>query len=570
MWKPHSVRAQTLSMPSDYPHHRRLLACLTLALLGMGCSSIREYVAQGFKVGPNYIPPSVEVASNWIDSSDSKIYSGPADTPEWWKTFRDPVLDHLIETMNRQNLTLREAGFRLLAAQSQRQAVVGTLFPQVQEATASYARIGRSDRTALFPLGLHAPPGTPFARLLLTEFDNFALGGQLVWELDFWGRFRRAIEAADAQLEAATAGVDEVRVLLTAQVAATYIELRTIEERLQVARENLKLQDQSTRVAQSRFDAKAAGSELDLPQAKVNLENTRSVIELLEIQKRQAENRLAVLLGKPPGELTALIHYSAGIPKPPAEVAIGLPADLLWRRPDVRQAERVLAAQSAEIGVAVSELFPHISIIGGINWEAGTFSDLFRSGAFGGTIGPSFRWQILNYGRVINRVRAQEARFHEAATRYQQVLLTANAEAENAIVAYLRLHQRVADLEKAYEQAREAERIGLVKYREGEIDFNRLFVLQQLLLNQQEALVSARGDVARSLVEIYRALGGGWEPKPKATPAVPPGPTPANSKPFGLSGASPQTNPLPEPRPVPEKPLVDRILPTGKPNPNSK
>jgi NodT family efflux transporter outer membrane factor (OMF) lipoprotein len=546
------------------------LTGLAIASLLTGCESWRQYVANGFKVGPNYSPVPARVAPNWIDQADPKISSDPADTAEWWKVFGDPVLDQLIQTMIRQNLTLREAGYRLLAAQAQRQAVAGTLFPQLQELTASYNRIGRSDQTALFPRGLQVDPGTPFARLLLTEFDNFAFGGQLAWELDFWGRFRRAIEAADAQVDAAGAGLNEVRVLLVAQVAANYIELRTVEERLKVARENLKLQEESARVAQSRFNNKAAESELDLPQARANLENTRAVIELLAIQQRQAENRLAVLLGVPPGDLAALVPESTGIPKPPQAIAVGLPADLLWRRPDVRQAERLLAAQSAQIGVAVSELYPHISIIGGLSWEAATFGNLFRPGAFGGTIGPSFRWQVLNWGRLLNAIRTQEARFQELVARYQQTLLTANAEAENAIVTFLRLHQRVAALEQAYEQAREAERIGLVKYREGEIDFNRLFVLQQLLLGQQEALVGARGDLARSLVEVYRALGGGWEPKPESelqavprcVPTDPPG-----------AATHPQPTPQPPMRPpappaVPAKTADQPALLPAPPLPN--
>ncbi len=480
---------------------------LTL-IFATGCTSVREYVHNGFKVGPNYKRPAAPVADDWIDSQNSQISSEPGDYRNWWTVFNDPVLNRLVQTAYSQNITLREAGFRVAEAQAQRGVVAGNLFPQVQEVIADYTRTNRSQETALFP---SIPAGSPFANLAAPQFSNWRVGSSLAWELDFWGRYRRAIEAADARLDSSVEEFDDAIVVLIGEVATTYVELRAVEQRLEVARENAVLQEESVRVAQARMDAKAADSELDAPQAKANLGNTLAAVEAIEIQRRQTQNRLAVLLGMPPHDLTYILDGPAPIPHASDQVAVGVPAELIWRRPDVRRAERLVAAKSAEIGIAQSELYPHISINGTMAWEAGQFSDVFKSSAFGGAIGPSLRWNVLNYGRLLNNIRIQDARFQQLVANYQQTILQANEEAENAIVAYLHFTDQVRVREESARQARQAERVAQIKYREGEIDFNRLFTVQQLLLGQQELLAVARGNAAQSLVDLYRALGGGWE-----------------------------------------------------------
>lgn len=481
-----------------------LLFCLSTT----GCTSAREYLANHFKVGQNYKRPAAPVADEWIDSHNPKISSEQLSTPTWWQVFNDPTLDNLIRSAYQQNLTLREAGFRVAEAQAQRGVVAGRLFPQTQEILGDYTRTQRSTQTALFP---QLDPGTPFANLAATEYSNWRIGGSLAWELDFWGRYRRAIMAADARLDSSIEEYDDALVLLIGEVATTYIELRTVDQRLQVALQNAELQRESVRVAQARFDAMIINSELDTPQAKSNLGNTLAAVEALEVQRRQAQNRLAVLMGTPPHNLNYLLDGPADIPVPPDVVSAGVPAELIWNRPDVRHAERLVAAQSEEIGIAQAELYPHISISGMLSYDAAQFSDIFKGGAFGGTIGPSFRWNVLNYGRLLNNIRVQDARFQQLIAKYQQTVLTANEEAENAIVAYLHYSDQVQVLEESAKEALNAERVAQVKYREGEIDFNRLFTVQQLLLGQQESLAIARGNSARSLVELYRALGGGWE-----------------------------------------------------------
>jgi len=484
-----------------------LLYLLAVSCAG-GCTSVREYVHNGLKVGPNYKRPAAPVADEWIDSQSLRISSERGDYRDWWTVFNDPVLNRLVQTAYSQNITLREAGFRVAEAQAQRGVVAGNLFPQVQQVNADYTRTQRSQETALFPA---IPPGSPFANLAAPQFSNWRVGSSLAWELDFWGRYRRAIEGADARLDASVEEFDEALVLLIGEVATTYVDLRALEQRLDVARENATLQDESVRVAQARLDAKAADSELDTPQAKANLGNTLAAIEAFEIQRRQAQNRLAVLMGMPPHDLSYMLDGPASIPSASDVVTAGVPAELIWRRPDVRRAERLVAAQSAEIGIAQSELYPHMSINGMMAWEAERFSDVFNGGAFGGTVGPSLRWNVLNYGRLLNNIRVQDARFQQLAANYQQTVLQANEEAENAIVAYLHFTDQIKVREESAHQAREAERVAQVKYREGEIDFNRLFTVQQLLLGQQELLAVARGNAAQSLVDLYRALGGGWE-----------------------------------------------------------
>lgn len=479
-----------------------------LLLCACGCTGVREYVHNGFKVGPNYKRPAAPVANEWIDSQSSRVSSEQGDYRDWWTVFNDPVLNGLVQTAYSQNITLREAGFRVAEAQALRGIVVGNFFPQFQQVVGDYTRTQRSTQTALFP---NVPPGSPFANIGAPQYSNWRVGGALTWELDFWGRYRRAIEAADARLESSVEDFDDALVVLIGETAGTYVELRTAEQLLQVARENASLQTESVRVAQARLDAKAADSELDTPQAKANLGSTLAAVEALEIQRRQTQNRLAVLLGMPPHELANRLDRSANIPVAPDTVSVGVPAELVWRRPDVRRAERIVAAQSAEIGVATAELYPHISINGTMDWQAAQFSDVFKGKAFGGTIGPTFRWNVLNYGRLLNNIRVQDARLQQVIADYQQTLLQANQEAENAIVAYLHYTDQINVLGESAHQASEAERVAQVKYREGEIDFNRLFTVQQLLLNQQERLANARGNAAQSLVDLYRSLGGGWE-----------------------------------------------------------
>ena len=308
-----------------------------------GCTGPREYVHNGFKVGPNYCPPGAQVANNWIDATDKRVRTESEDLNHWWRVFNDPVLDGLVYDAYHQNLTLREAGFRVLQARAQLAISVGSLFPQTQYASGSFSRNAASAETAnnIFDFGI---PGTH------RFFSQWDFGFNLGWELDFWGRFRRAIESNQATLDASVADYDDVLVTLLGDVATNYVQLRTLEQQIDYARFNVELQRQTLTIVEARFKA-GTTSELDVRQSRSTLAQTEAGIPELEISLRQAANRLCILMGIPPQDLQARLG-TAPIPTAPVEVAIGIPADLLRRRPDVRRAERQAAAQSAQIGVA--------------------------------------------------------------------------------------------------------------------------------------------------------------------------------------------------------------------------
>jgi NodT family efflux transporter outer membrane factor (OMF) lipoprotein len=318
-----------------------------------GCTHFREYIHNGFKVGPNYRRPPAPAAENWIDAADVRIRNVKEDLSRWWTVFNDTKLDALIRDAYLQNLTLRQAGCRVLQARAQQAIAVGTFFPQTQQTTGNYQRAAVS--TAV-PNRVNVR--SPF-------YSQWTYGFALAWELDFWGRFRRAIESANDSLDASVEDFDYVLVTLLGDVANYYAQVRTFEQRIAYARTNVELLRQTLQIADARYKAGTTG-ELDVLQARSTLEQTEAQISELEISLRQANNQLCILLGIPPEELRSRLGPGP-ILTAPAEVAVGIPAELLRRRPDVRRAERQAAAQSAEIGVAEADLYPHISITGTIN-----------------------------------------------------------------------------------------------------------------------------------------------------------------------------------------------------------
>ena len=456
------------------------------------------------------------VADNWIDSDDSRVISEPPKHPDWWSVFQDPVLNDLIAEAYGQNLTLREAGLRVLEARYQRAIAVGSLFPQSQQVSGGYSREQIST--------VQQPFLAPIPRAFERSFDALSLAGSLSWEFDIWGRFRRAVEAADANLDASVEEYDAILVCLIAEVVTAYVDIRTFEQRLEYARQNVRTQQGSFQMAKTRAE-EGKTDNISVYLAESNLDATEASIPTLNTGLRQANNRLCTLLGRPPVDLSESLGEGAGIPTAPPEVAIGIPADLLRRRPDVRAAERQVAAQSARIGIAISDLYPSIAVSGTISVQAEKLSDLFTSLAQGGSVGPSFQWNVLNYGRIVNNVRFQDTSFQEIVAAYQNTVLTANQEVEDGLVAFLQDQDRVkslADSAKATERALE---LALIKFEEGEADFNGVFVLQSDLTEKQDQLAAAQGDVVTGLVSVYKAIGGGWqirlpEFRPRRNPEV--------------------------------------------------
>jgi NodT family efflux transporter outer membrane factor (OMF) lipoprotein len=450
-------------------------------------------------VGPDYLRPRAPMAEMWIEPPDPTVKREPTDLSAWWTVFNDPVLNTLIETAYRQNPSLHAAGTRVLEAQARRGIVIGQLFPQQQEAFGSYTRNDISTNKA----GRNSP-------LLDPTFDDWQLGFDVAWELDLWGRFRRGIEVADAELLASVATYDDVLVSLISEVAANYAQFRTLEERLTVAKTNVLIQERSFELADLKFRGGVV-TELDAAQAAALLRDTQAQIPELEASIRQAQNNLSVLLGLPPQDLRGMLGGIKPIPTAPAEIAVGIPADLLRRRPDIRQAERLLAAQSAQIGMATADLFPSFSLIGTLSLTSEEFTDLFKSSSFENFGGPGFRWAILNYGRLQNNIRVQDARFQALIGEYENTVLQAQGEVENAIAAYLGAQWQVALLASSVEAATRAVELADFQYREGEVDYTRVLDTQQFLVIEQDRLVITKGLVALNLITLYKALGGGWE-----------------------------------------------------------
>ena len=347
--------------------------------------------------------------------------------------------------------------------------------------------------------------GLPVVR----SFDFQSVGLGAAWELDVWGKFRRNIEAADASLDASVEDYDAILVALLGETASTYAELRSLQQRLKYAQQNVEIQQGSLGIAEVKF-RNGAVTELDVTQARNNLADTSQLIPLLENQIRLANNRLCVLLGIPPRDLTEELGPGS-IPTAASQVAVGIPANLLRRRPDVRAAERLVAAQSARIGVAAADLLPHFSIRGAIQLDSENLSDLFESGSTAGAFTGGFNWDILNYGRLLNNVLVQDVRFQQLAVDYQQTVLQANAEVEDAINSFLKSQERLLRVAEAVESSRRSVDIAVAQYRADAIDFNRVFNLQTRLVEDQDTLATVQGDIARSLIATYRALGGGWE-----------------------------------------------------------
>jgi len=480
------------------------------------------------------------VANNWIDASDVRIRSQCDDISQWWCIFNDPVLNNLIACAYRQNLTVKEASFRVLQARYQLAITRGEFFPQSQTASGSFSRGGSG--------------ATGFSDLWNFDFN-------LQWELDIWGRLRRAIQSADDQLGASVADYDDVMVTLLSDIASNYVRIRTDQERIKLLTENVQVQRSVYALTKTR-GVIGYLADLDVYQAESTLKQTEAAIPLLEIDIRQANDQLCTLLGIPPADLISMLG-NASIPTTPPEVAIGIPCEMLRRRPDIRRAERNAAAQAEQIGIAQANLYPIFSINGSMGWAAQNFPDLFTPQAFNGSVGPSFNWNILNYGRIVNNVQLQDAKFQELIALYQNTVLQANQEVEDGLVTFLQAQERTKILNESVKAGEVARGIALRLYGKTQgFDFNRYALIEQNLITQQDAWAQARGQIAQGLISVYRALGGGWEIRlnpPPAPDIFMPVTPPPDAQQLGVP--APGEAPMPEVLPTPLNPM---------PNPNNE
>ncbi|MHB1421587.1 MAG: efflux transporter outer membrane subunit [Gemmataceae bacterium] len=537
-----------LRLPCEPDARSRLLprlfaAGMVVSFLGAsGCVTTdpMSWIHNGFKVGPNYCKPPALVAEEWIQARDADVQS--RHLQDWWTVFQDNTLNSLVDTAYQQNLNLRVMGTRVLQARARQSISAGNLFAQTQQATGlySYGNIN----------------GMPSH----IDFTGFNLS----WEADVWGRIRRNIESANANLDASVENYDDALVTLLADVATNYVQFRIAQQRIKIARANVRIQEEILALVeqQQKIGFKKV-SMLDVNQARTILEQTRATIPSLQIALGQANDTLCTLLGLPPRDLEPLLgpppeQDDNPMPDTPNWVAAGIPADLLRRRPDVRGAERQVAAQSAQIGVAEADLYPTLSINGILGYDALKLPPLLQSSGFLGFITPTFSWKILNYGRILNNVHYQQARLQELIAAYQNKVLTAGREVQIPLRDFSRSREQAEDLARGVAAARAALELGHNQQRTGTIDFNTVFNLETAQVQQQDQLIVAQGNIALYLINVYRALGGGWEIRRRDSAC---GQAPIAALAPTLLDAAPDK--LPVPTPVPQR-RKDAPMPDNK------
>lgn len=451
-------------------------------------------------VGPNYKEPKKQVAAHWA-KKDKTVKETPFKDTKWWYTFHDPVLVSIIQQGYRNNLSVQSAGVKVLQSRAQLAQSVGQLYPQQQVAQGSfsYNRIG----------------GSSFQQILPPVFDTALLGFSANWELDFWGKYRRAVQANDAAFLESLAAYDNALVTLTSDVAATYIKIRTYERQISITNANIVVQRTGLKIAQARFHAGQA-SQVDVEQAMTELSQTEASLPSIVANLQKQKDALAVLLGTIPNGIDNVIKPSRGIPRAPTTVAVGIPKEMMARRPDIHQARLAAIEQSAAIGAKQASLYPSFTLNGTFAFTSNTINqnsitDLFQWANRNITAGPGFSWPILNYGQITNGVRAQDAVFQQSLLNYINLVLKAQQEVQDNITGYVEAKKAAYYLTKANTSATKSLQLALIRYKEGETDFTPVLNAEQQQLSVQTSLVNAQGDIPQALVALYRALGGGWE-----------------------------------------------------------
>jgi NodT family efflux transporter outer membrane factor (OMF) lipoprotein len=464
----------------------------------------------GCTVGPDYVEPETETPDAWHTAAVEGLEEGEATLQTWWNVFNDEKLTELVLRSAEGNLDLRSALWRVEEVRALRGVVASNRKPQVGFS----ADANRSLPSDNGPLGEIAPEEG-------FEADNlFAAGVGASWELDVFGRIRRQVEAADAATDASVEAYRDVLVSLYAETALAYVNVRASQERLRIAHTNVETQENTLQLTKDRFDSGLV-SALDVAQAESNLANTYSLIPVIERDLNEALNRLAVLLGENPGALHAELATEVPIPHEPEAVTMGLPTELLRQRPDVRRAERMLASQTAQIGIATADLYPTFSLAGFLGLEALSAGDLASGDSVTWNVGLPIRWNIFAGGRIRSQIRAEEARTNQLLAGYEQTVLDALEESENAMVAYVKEVERRERLSQAVNATQRSLDLVLTQYTAGLTDFQNVLDTQRTLLLREDELAVAEGLVVGNLVRLYRALGGGWDPDTAQPPKVP-------------------------------------------------
>lgn len=467
-------------------------------------------------VGPDYEPPDFTaetVPDRWRTTVETEMAADTTDLEMWWVSFNDTLLTEFIRRAEFGNLDLQAAVGRVAESRAIRGVAKGGYWPDIVLGGAySYQSISENGLQGL-QVGQPGDGGEDGGEnpLLADPFDSWIFGLDLSWEIDLFGRIRRTVEAADAQLQASVEDYRDVLVTLYAEVGSAYVDARAFQTRLDFATQNVSAQQSSLELTRDRFNA-GLTSALDVAQAEQNLAQTQSTIPSLEIGLERSLNRLAVLLGEAPGNLHDELMQHAGLPRPDDKIAYGIPADLLRRRPDIRQAERLLASQTARIGIATADLYPTLSLGGTVGLEALDFDNLGDGGSVFWSIVPKISWPIFTGGKIRNRIRAEEARTQQALAAYEQTVLRALEEVQNALVGYAQEKDRRDRLLEAVDASQRAVDLVQTQYLSGLTNFQNFLDSQRSLFRQQDDLAASAGQVVNNLITLNRALGGGWSP----------------------------------------------------------
>jgi NodT family efflux transporter outer membrane factor (OMF) lipoprotein len=453
----------------------------------------------GCAVGPDYKPPKANMsAQSWTSPLVGGETNGPADLATWWKNFGDTNLDSLVTMAVQSNLTLRIAEAHVREARAERDVASGSFWPSVGS-SGSYSR-NRFGQNSFPPL----PAGTPL------DYNLYNASFDATWELDIFGGTRRTIEAAGAEIGVAEFGQRDVLVSLLAEVARNYIGARGYQQRLAITLQNIQVQQDILNLTSNRFE-NGLSSDLDVQQATALLTATEAEVPSLKTGFDQSVHHLAVLLGQPPGALMDEMSVEKPIPLTPPVVPVGLPSDLLQRRPDVQKSERELAAATARIGVAKADLFPKFSLTGFAGLESISTGNFFNYASRAWSAGPTVQWELFQAGSIRANVRVQNARQEQALDTYEQTVLVALEDTENAITAYAREQTRRESLSQSVQANQQALELSTQLYNSGLADFLGVLDSERSLYAAQDALVQSDQTVSLNLVQLYKALGGGWE-----------------------------------------------------------
>lgn len=464
-------------------------------------------LAGGCSVGPNYQKPDLPVPALWQEAQQKGVDTRSAELARWWSVFNDPVLNSLVERAVRSNLDLRLAEARIREARATRAVIASGAWPNLN-VSGSYSRNRSSENAIGVPSqGAVLAPTSRGANL---DQNFYQTGFDANWEIDVFGRVRRSVEAADATIEVTVEDRRDVLVTLLGEVARNYIDLRGFQRRLSVARANLKTQQDTLELTQVRFQAGLA-SDLDVAQQEAQVNTTSAQIPTLESALKQVAYGLDVLLGLQPGTLWNELVKETDIPNLPPEVLVGLPSDLLRRRPDIRRAERQLAAATAQVGAATADLFPKFSLTGIAGLQSVSASDWITGGSRFWSIGPTISWPVFDAGRIRATIEIRNAQQEQALTQYEQSVLSAFQDVETALVNYANEQVRYRSLTDAVAANRRAVTMANELYVRGLNDFLNVLDTQRSLYVTETALAESQATMATNLVALYKALGGGWE-----------------------------------------------------------